>query len=194
VCDRFDEVTYLEIGVGHGETLASMANTIRARTKPDWRAIGVELPYGYSFDAQKMEKNLNLASLRYNYNEPNDPPAWGEVTIYMQDSQDFLSDYWQEEIQLALIDGCHGKPCVTGDFLHIESFVAPGGVVLFHDFGDDQVGQSQPHCSGGLDVAGACRDLGLTNNERAGWHFMGELVGDKSTGAANMGVFQKHEV
>ncbi len=77
------------------------------------------------------------------------------------------------------------------DFLLLEPFIVPHGIVLMHDFGKDQVGQSQPHCPDGLNVRGAARDLGLLDGGRPGWKFLEVLVGDKPAGSGDMGVFQK---
>src|SRR5215831_9133230 len=50
---KFKEVTYVEIGVGEGPTLTAIASELRNHAK-QWRAIGVELPNGYSFNQQKV--------------------------------------------------------------------------------------------------------------------------------------------
>jgi hypothetical protein len=69
--------------------------------------------------------------------------------------------------------------------------MVPKSVVMFHDFGIDQRGHWQPHCPGGLDVRGACDDLGLTGNKRPGWIYHGEFIADRVKGGWDMGVFQK---
>jgi hypothetical protein len=107
------------------------------------------------------------------------------------DSHVFIPCFWRLPIHLALIDGCHCYECALKDFSNIEEFVEPGGVVMFHDFGEDQQDQPQPRGHKPLDVRGACRDLGLFDNKRDGWEFVRELVGDKKNGSANIGVFKK---
>ena len=192
ICERFARPTYVEIGVGHGQTLVGVA-TMLADGSEDWRAIGIELPDGYSFDREITKQNATDKALRlefFNGVEGKQSPPWNQISVLLGSSQVVLSEHWTEQIHLALIDGCHGKECATMDFLTLEPFVPVGGLVMFHDFGREQVGQHQPHC-GRLDVRGACKDLGLLNNQRNGWKYLAELSGNKSQDGANMGVFER---
>src|SRR4029453_5074173 len=53
-CKTFPtDLTYVEIGVGSGGTLLWVARQLRERAK-DWRAIGIDLPEGYSFCNQDV--------------------------------------------------------------------------------------------------------------------------------------------
>jgi len=192
VAKRFKEVTYVEIGVGQGATLTGIARELRMAT-PRWRAIGVELENGYSFDRgctieTSLRRGLTLA---FEVPKTIVHPSWQAVTVYLKDSQSFLMEYWNEPIHFALIDGCHGKPCVIQDFLAIETFLEPSGVVMFHDFSEDQVGHPQPHCSGGIDVRGACRELGLLNGRRNGWKHSETVIGNRLQGGWDLAVFAK---
>jgi hypothetical protein len=193
VARNFDEITYVEIGVGEGATLTAIACEIKDSGKP-WRAIGIELPNGYSFNRARTENCARERFLQLNFITPNSAivhPVWGAVTVYFKDSQSFLTEYWQEPIHLALIDGCHGKLCATLDFLALEAFIVRGGTMMFHDIGKDQRFQPQPHCAGGIDVWGACYDLGLLTGKRKGWQFLEILSGRKEQGGWDMGVFEK---
>jgi len=194
VAASFDEVTYVEIGVAGGVTLTAIASVLAAVAKK-WRAIGIELPDGYDFDRNGCERVALQRGLKLDFQTPHNHqmarPAWGQVTVYFKDSQSFLTEYWQEPIQLTLIDGCHGKQCVMQDFVAVEAFTPKAGVVMFHDFAQDQIGLWQPHCPGGVDVRGACHELGLTNGMRKGWTFTEEIKADRSAGAWDMGVFTK---
>jgi len=193
IAAKFGEVTYVEIGVGQGPTLTAIASTLRDHAEK-WRAIGVELPNGYSFDRQKVMEFARDRHLPLNFVTPNGSiqhPRWNQVSVFLKDSQSFLTEMWQEPIQLALIDGCHGRPCVIQDFLAVEVFMVKGGLVMFHDFGQDQIGHYQPHCVTGLDVRGAVQDLGLLNGKREGWVFREELTANKAVGGWDMGIFQK---
>jgi hypothetical protein len=91
---------------------------------------------------------------------------------------------------LALIDGCHGKPCAMADFLCLDPFVPPGGVVMFHDVSPEQQGDYQPHCSGGAHVVEALKELGLWDGTRPGWS---EMTIAKASGNGNydMAIFRK---
>lgn len=194
VASRFDEITYIEIGVGEGATMTAIASTLRDSGKR-WRVIGIELVNGYSFNQEKTETWAATRDLKLVFVNPNCSvvhPEWGAVTVYFKDSQSFLTEHWQEPIHFALIDGCHGKPCATLDFLALEAFMVKDAVVMFHDFGDDQKGHWQPHCPTGLDVRGACYDLGLLTNKRAGWKYHGEFTADRVQGGWDMGVFTKN--
>jgi len=195
ICDRFQPATYLEIGVALGQSLITIAQILRDE-KPTggWKAVGVELPNGYSFDRMSVVRAANSKGFPFafveNIGEPVSLP-WNRVTVCLDDAQDLIPKFWTEPIHLALIDGCHGKPCVIADFLNIEPFVPVGGIVMFHDFGADQVGHFQPHCSTGLDVIGACRELGLLDDKRSGWKLVDNLVADRSLGSWDMGIFRK---
>jgi hypothetical protein len=187
----YPEMTYLEIGVAQGGTLSGMAQSMRCCMK--WRAVGVELPNGYSYDEQETLRNARSKHLDIEFiHDISEPvvPSWNQITVYLMDSHVFMACFWRQPIHLALIDGCHGRNCVVKDFSNIEEYMEPGGYVLFHDFGEDQIGQTQTHCKM-LDVRGACAELGLLDGSRAGWKFAGELIGDKTQAGANMGVFKK---
>jgi hypothetical protein len=187
-------VTYVEIGVGEGVTLAAIAYRLRARASA-WRVIGIELPQGYAFDRFATEHNARKEELEITIVQPSagrHVPPWQRITVYLKDAHEFLPENFapQGKVHMALIDGCHGRPCVTLDFLLLEPLIERGGLVMFHDFGEDQVGQSQPHCPT-IDVRGACYDLGLLTNAREGWKFHSEIIGDKQNAAGDMGVFEK---
>jgi hypothetical protein len=193
VATQFDEITYVEIGVGEGITLTAIARTLKDSGKK-WRAIGIELQNGYSFNSARTRESAAQREVKLNFVTPNGSivhPLWETVTVYFKDSQSFLTELWQEPIHFALIDGCHGKPCVTLDFLALEAFMVRGSTMLFHDFSFDQRGQHQPHCAGGIDVYGACYDLGLLTGKRKGWYYVDTLNAERSQGGWDMGVFKK---
>ena len=196
VAEEFDEVTYVEIGVGEGTTLTAIASLVRESGKK-WRAAGIELVNGYSFNRARTEEVALNRALVINFVTPNGlvvRPPWNVVTVYFKDSQSFLTESWQEPIQFALIDGCHGKPCVILDFLAVEAFLVPGGIVMFHDFSAEQFGYKQPHCPTGCDVLGACYELGLTNGKRVGWKQLETMRADRTKDGWDMGVFQRTKI
>jgi len=195
LCLTFQEVTYLEIGVAAGGTLTAIASMLNSWRGDGfkWRAIGVELPDGYSYDGQGLIQNgvsrdVDVEFFRELHPSGKFDPRWGAVSVYFTGSQSLLEGSWDQPIHLALIDGCHGKKCATMDFLLLEPWIAPGGIVMFHDIEEGQVGAYQPHC-GTLDVIGAVRDLGLFENKRDGWEFV-EIAESKPTNA-DMGIFRK---
>ena len=193
VSGAFNEITYIEIGVGEGTTLSAIAFILKA-SKKKWRAIGIELANGYSFNRVRTEEIAKQRNLPLNFVVPNCSivhPKWDVMTVYFLDSQRFLTEHWQEPIHFALIDGCHGKPCVTGDFLALEAFMVPGGTMMFHDFNPAQRGYHQPHCPSGVDVWGACQDLGLLTGKRKGWKFTEHIHAQPEQGGWDMGIFTK---
>jgi hypothetical protein len=185
-------ITYVEIGIGHGGTLGGIAEMLKNCPAPcRWRVIGVELPEGYSFDRSEVYRAGQTRHIPVNFVEhfggSKLNPAWGAITVYLCDSQRFFPMYWDDCISFALIDGCHGPACVKADFLNIERFIEPSGIVMFHDYGQDEVGKPQTHCPV-LDVRGACVELFQDNPN---WTFVEEWLADKQRAGANMGVFQK---
>jgi hypothetical protein len=184
--------TYLEIGVAQGTTLTAMAFILR-ECSSDWTAVGIDLPNGYSLvqndilsNAAKRKLSLDIQEKIYGFVLP----AKNQVTVYLKNSQAFLRENWDHPIHFAFIDGCHGKPCVTSDFELVEKFVPAGGIVVFHDFGPDSVGEPQPHCGLG-NTFGACQELGLMDGARSGWKYIETVVGDKSKIGRDIGVFEK---
>jgi hypothetical protein len=191
----FQEVTYVEIGVAAGGTLTAIASMMNSWKGQGfgWRAIGIELPDGYSYDAEGLVNNAASHKVDVEMFRDLEPthkvdPEWEKVTVYFTGSHPLLENSWDQPIHLALIDGCHGKRCATLDFLLLEPWIAPGGIVMFHDIEEGQVGSFQPHC-GTLDVIGAVRDLGLLENKREGWEFI-EIAESKPTNA-DMGIFRR---
>jgi hypothetical protein len=187
-----DAITYVEIGIGHGGTLGGIAEMLKNCPPPcRWRVIGVELPEGYSFCRDNVYRSAQTRHIPIQFIEDFGGsklgPQWNAITVYLCDSQRFFPCYWDDCISLALIDGCHGRACVMADFLNIKKFIEPGGVVMFHDYGEEEQGLPQTHCRL-LDVRGACAEL-FENNEQ--WKFVAEWIGDKQKAGANMGVFRK---
>ncbi len=196
VASYFLNVTYVEIGVSDGITLSEISKRL-SETCESWRSIGIDLPDCRHETTRRhsQEKGLPFRIIR-DFRQPV-PMSWGKVTFILKDSHEFLGELPLHPIDggvhLALIDGCHGKPCVSLDFLLIEPLIVPGGYVMFHDFGKDQIGQAQAppdHCPI-VGVHDACASLGLLDNTRDGWRFVQTIIGDKAEGSADMGVFQK---
>ncbi len=190
----FPSVTYVEIGVSDGITLSEIAFRFHSITQ-SWRAIGIDLPDCRHETTRQNSMSKGLAFKLIRGFKPYDQAKWGQVTFILKESHAFLGEHARAlgDVHLALIDGCHGKPCVSLDFLLIEPLIVPGGYVMFHDFGSDQIGQEQcppDHCPI-VGVYDACASLGLLDNTRDGWRFVQTIIGDKSAGSADMGVFQR---
>ncbi len=194
VASYFDKVTYVEIGVSDGITLSAIAKRLSEQCE-SWRAIGIDLPDCRHETTRRHSEEKGLPFKIVKDFRNHFAPEWGKVTFVLKDSHTFLGENALAigDVHLALIDGCHGKPCVSLDFLLIEPLIVPGGYAMFHDFGADQIGQEQAppdHCPI-VGVHDACASLGLLDNTRDGWRFVQTIIGDKSSGSADMGVFQK---
>src|SRR6516165_10849920 len=84
IASRFNEVTYIEIGVAEGATLSAVALTLKNAAQM-WRAIGIELVNGYSFNRSKTEAVAFQRGLQLNFVIPNCSvvhPLWEAVTVY----------------------------------------------------------------------------------------------------------------
>lgn len=158
--------TYLEIGVAHGGTFRAVHNLLSSRTVP-FKMIGID-------PNEEFCKPLN---------------SLPDTTIICATRAKAFETF-TEELDFAFIDGCHSIPCATGDFLSIEPLVKPGGIVVFHDFGEGSIGQLQPHCNLPCNPRQATMDLNLFNNTRQGWTRLSDWEGIKELNGADCGVFQ----
>lgn len=160
---------YVEIGVAYGQTLYGVWETVKRF--PGAGVVGLELPTWAGVDA--IERQFAGEPFVVS---PEAEPAPGRATVILERSTTRLAGAWPCKIDAAFIDACHGKPCVMADFKAVEPFVAPGGVVIFHDAGGgEQGGDIQPHCQLPIGVRDAITELGLFDNRRDGWTFEGML-------------------
>jgi hypothetical protein len=185
---------YLEIGIAEGTTLASVAELVRdSLPNQQFQCVGIDLFDGPFFN----ERNFLKRTLAFNTliefagrgRDTAIPAIFGYdlvVILLKGDSKRAIAQ--PKSINFALIDGCHGAPCVEKDFLAIEAGIAPGGIVAFHDAGaEDQGIHFQQHCQMPISVLQAIDSLCLHYRqdglcERAGWKFIGSVDGDKSPG------------
>jgi tetratricopeptide (TPR) repeat protein len=113
---RFHELlrpaSYVEIGLGHGRSLALAG--------PQTKAIGVD-PY------QGFWEQLNYVS-------PHDP-----ATLFPLTSDDFFAQHdlrkviGKETFDLAFIDGLHLFEQALKDFINLERYAGKDSVILIHD-------------------------------------------------------------
>jgi hypothetical protein len=194
VTGRTPFVVYMEIGVASGQTLVSVAEILQESGR-GWMAVGIDLPEGYSLErshilARANERNIPCSIVEFNHCTEVVEPEREAITVYLKPSQQFLQSNWEIPVDFVLVDGCHCRNCVMDDFKLIEPRVARGGIVAFHDFGQDSVGEPQPHGDTG-DTLGACLELGLTDGARSGWKHLETIVGDKNNNGRDLGVFQR---
>jgi hypothetical protein len=197
---------YVEVGIAEGTTLASVAELVRdSLPNQQFQCVGIDLFDGPFFN----ERNFLKRTLAFNTliefagrgRDTAIPAIFGYdlvVILLKGDSKRAIAQ--PKSINFALIDGCHGAPCVEKDFLAIEAGIAPGGIVAFHDAGaEDQGIHFQQHCQMPISVLNALNNLGLGPNacltqldsftgissdgcNRPGWKFIGSVEGDKSPG------------
>lgn len=194
--NTFQPCTYVEIGVARGETLVSVAKVLRETKGDGWRAVGVELPNGYSYEPAQVEQNATGQHFNVAFVKPQGwnriDPTWNQPTVILCDVRDFFEGIWDQPIHLALIDACHCKECVIRDFQNVEKYVPVGGSVMLHDY-EKRINASQPH-GGHCDVVGGCEELGLNQGTRKGWSSPCVFVADQSKDGANMLVVQRISV
>jgi hypothetical protein len=190
---------YVEIGIAEGTTLISVAEVLRG-SLGDWQAVGIDLCTGSFFNyAQFIARAASFdvvteyaGSCAYDVEVAEMAPVNGiRILLLKGDSKRAIAD--NGGINFALIDGCHGAPCVEKDFLSIEQGIARGGIVAFHDAGEaDQGIHFQKHCQMNISVREALMELGLFQGPvythklgecaRDGWRQVGQVDGDKSPG------------
>lgn len=154
-----------------------------------WRAIGFDLTPGkaWSLDMVEVERSfVGLPRAIVQLSGDQGVANYDGMSLYLADDpRAYLRDHFSPPIDFAFIDGCHGK-CAGNDFLAIESKVAPGGIVAFHDYGQLEQGEDwQPHCNEFINVRTYVHRLGLTqptNRLRKGWRWVGEIPGSRRFG------------
>lgn len=187
--ERFN---YLEIGVEHGRTFSAMVS-ILADSDRMWSANGVDIPGGPTLIPQSVQTKIEDLGVTFELKEPHDLaviPDRPVATLYLKDSPKFLAENWNAPIHFCLIDGNHTKEGVMADFLGVEPWVPPGGIVAFHDFSERSVGEMQPEC-GPVNVTAACKELGLVNicNRRPCWRYAAMVMGNSD--GRELGVFER---
>jgi hypothetical protein len=180
---------YLELGIAEGTTLLSVAEVLRS-CQHEWQAVGIDLCNGNYFNHIEFLKRAAsfdivteyAGSCAYDVEVDEMAPVNGIRVLLLKGCEKRATVY-SETVNFALIDGCHGAPCVEKDFLSIENGIASGGIVTFHDAGEaDQGIHFQQHCQMNISVREALNKLGLLGEERPGWRFIGKVDGDKSPG------------
>lgn len=177
--------TAIEVGSAGCTTLRAFRDIIsEARQQAPWRVIGFDLPPGkaWSLDMEEVRsngvENILMAA-------PFAPPL-NQMSLILTDSPRlYIEDEFPMPIDFAFIDGCHGK-CAGRDFVALEKKVVPGGVVVFHDYGEIEQGTDfQQHCREFINVRTYVHRLGLAtpcNEPRKGWRFVGEIPGSRVGG------------
>lgn len=180
----FPTFRYVEIGLGHGETLASAAQYFESLIG---YIHGFHTFTCYAVDLPEASDRQSIAERRL---AQRGVPA-SRVEFWLSGATRFFETF-PERADCIFIDGCHGAACVTADFLGAERIINPGGIVIFHDTDVYSQGlHPQPHCGTGIDARKAVALLGLLHDHRPGWTYLGETPGDPARGGHGCLFVQK---
>lgn len=187
--------TLVEIGSANCVTLRAFTDILSetAGVKGQrWRAVGFDLTPGkaWSMDTEEVKKSFLWEP--YNVIEGDAPCRQmahqlpdGMSLLLLDDPRSYLHDWFNPSIDFCFIDGSHGVSCAH-DFLAIEPKVAPGGVVVFHDYGEAEQGTDwQAADNEFINVRTYVHRLGLrepTNRLRKGWRWIAEIPGSRAMG------------
>ncbi len=154
-----------------------------------WHVVGFDLPLGkaWSVDLAEVERSLagvNSAIVRDTV--PDDLPVQAQrMTLCLIDKpRTYLSTVWPTPIHFAFIDASHGRSCAL-DFEAIERKVAPGGLVVFHDYGEAEQGSDWQEADRQfISVRSYVHRLGLNAPSpkgilRKGWRWVCEVKGSR---------------
>lgn len=183
--------TLIEIGSAGCVTLRAFADILRECGKPQWRAVGFDLTLDKAWSVNMDEVRSSFAGLP----EQIITTSWDCLTtlgkgmsLYlMDDPRRFWSNRLFQTVDFAFIDASHGISCAR-DFEAIESKIAPGGLVVFHDYGEPEQGSDfQNEDREFISVRSYVHRLGLNAPSpngvlRKGWRWVGEIKGSRHWG------------
>jgi hypothetical protein len=190
------DYTLVEIGSAGCVTLRAFRDIVAEMPNGCRRAvIGVDLIPEKAWSLDMAEVNRSFYEVPHQIVYPEKGQSWREPHTAFQPWMTLclLSEprVWlagpdsPQRMDFVFIDGCHGK-CSGLDFLAIERKIVPGGVVVFHDYGEIEQGTDwQHHCREFINVRTYVHRLGLAqpcNEPRKGWRFLGEIPGSRRWG------------
>jgi len=116
----------VELGTAHGNTVANLC-----RTLPECRMYTVDAPAelqsGRDVTFSLTPEQIGRVYRQHGYAEH-------VVQILANTLSLDLAQYLSEGgVDLAIVDACHDTEYVLNDFLKVQPFVRPGGMVLLHD-------------------------------------------------------------
>lgn len=181
--------TLLEIGSAGCVSLRAFRDIIAA-VRPDghWRVIGSDLDEAHAWSLDWAEIRAAFDGTPHILREQDDVATYALNQMYLMllaDPRQYFRDRLSVPLHFVFVDGCHGK-CAGEDFLAVEHKVAPGGLVVFHDYGEPEQGTDfQCHCREFIAVRSYVHRLGLASpcvTPRKGWRFVGEIKGSRHWG------------
>lgn len=186
--------TLIEIGSAGCVTLRAFADILREAGAPQWRAVGFDLTLDKAWSVSMDEVRQSFAGLPWQvYEGVTAEEMVINVALLSEMSLCLLHHPRTQLVQFptfidfVFIDASHGKSSGL-DFLAIESKVVPGGLVVFHDYGEAEQGTDwQSADREFISVRSYVHRLGLNTPSpngvlRKGWRFVGEIKGSRHWG------------
>ena len=123
--------TLVEIGSYQGRSTVVLGAALRALS-PQSRLYAVDPHEGLVGAA---DTRLNRGSPTFEAFMANIAAAGVSELVQPLRSLSYETE-WDRPIHLLFVDGLHDRMNVERDFRHFERFLAPGAIVLFHDYAD----------------------------------------------------------
>ncbi len=178
----------IEVGSAGCVTLRAFADILAECGKTKWRAVGFDLmpDKAWSLDWVEVERSFTmLPRLIHAVNKAPRGYETGMHLVLLDDPRAYLKAGFPLPIDFAFIDASHGISCGR-DFEAVEKRIAPGGLVVFHDYGEPEQGTDwQTFDREFISVRSYVHRLGLAapcNTPRKGWRFVGEIKGSRHWG------------
>lgn len=190
--------TLVEVGSAGCVTLRAFSDILREARGDKWRAVGFDLTLDKAWSVNMDEVRQSFDGLPWQVYDENTARSWsgdlsgisGMALVLMANPRLYLADPvrpggFPYPIDFAFIDASHGKSSGL-DFLAVEDKVAPGGLVVFHDYGEPEQGTDWQHADREfISVRTYVHRLGLNqpcNATRKGWRWVGEIKGSRHWG------------
>jgi hypothetical protein len=194
VAHKPDVYTLVEIGSANCVSLRAFRDILAENAKTPWRVVGFDLPPGkaWSLDLDEARKAFDGLPYQVFTDESTfsrdilrDAPLGMSLYLASNPRARFEEGWQLPTLSFVFVDGCHGK-CAGRDFLAVEKLVMPGGLVAFHDYGEQETGTDyQSHCREFISVRSYVHRLGLNQpgpGVRKGWRWVGEIKGSRHWG------------
>lgn len=179
--------TLVEVGSAGCVSLRSFRDILaEARGIAPWRVIGFDLPEDKAWSLDWAEINKAFDGKPNVLRDVTGVVEPGQMALWLLDDP---RGFWRHNnpyvVHFLFIDGSHGISCGR-DFEAWERTIAPGGLVVFHDYGEAEQGSDWQHADREfISVRSYVHRLGLASPcvvPRKGWRFVGEIKGSRHWG------------